>query len=445
MDKKLINEKALILFSGGQDSTTCLIWALKTFKKVIALSFDYQQKHSFELQQGKIICKKLNVERIVVNASFINKITENALTRKKIKIEQKKGELPSTFVAGRNLFFLSIAGAIAYQKDIKNIVTGVCQTDFSGYPDCRDEFIKSLNQTLNLAIEYKFKIYTPLMWLTKAQSIKLLQKVNNNDISILADTHTCYDPKINLPCQKGKDINTDLAYLAGVNDSDGYMQWDKKKGNYSFELNTIDEDFVDKTKRKLFDFTKKEPRKKIYPPFKYSKIQSSTIYNISLFSKKLLLPLYKFKKEELLEAKMSSIVSYIGGFFDGDGSIDKSDGRIKISNTNIKLLKFLSQLLSKLEINTKIYLSCKAGSKHGTWYHKKDVYDLVIPAKYLKVFIQYIRITIKRKRIIGKEILKKRKRSLFEYKIFGCGICPACKLRLKGFKEVGIKDPIKYK
>uniref|UniRef100_A0A6M3LJ47 7-cyano-7-deazaguanine synthase n=1 Tax=viral metagenome TaxID=1070528 RepID=A0A6M3LJ47_9ZZZZ len=192
MNKKFKDEKALVLFSGGQDSTTCLIWAKKQFKKVIALSFDYQQKQSIELQQGKIICKKLNVERIIVNTSFINKITENALTRKAIKIEHKKGELPSTFVAGRNLFFLSIAAAIAYQKNIKNIVTGVCQTDYSGYPDCRDKFVKSLNQTLNLAMDSNFIIHTPLMWLTKAESIKLIDDLGG--IDLLKDTHTCYDP-----------------------------------------------------------------------------------------------------------------------------------------------------------------------------------------------------------------------------------------------------------
>lgn len=184
---------AIVLLSSGQDSTTCLVWAIKNFNKVITISFDYQQKHSIELEQAKVICKKLNIENITIDTSFINKITNNALTRKEIKIEKKKDSLPTTFVAGRNLFFLSIAGAIAYEKGIKNIITGVCETDYSGYPDCRDEFIKSLNNTLNVAMDYNFKIYTPLMWLTKKEEVLLMKKLKG--LNLLKYSHTCYEGK----------------------------------------------------------------------------------------------------------------------------------------------------------------------------------------------------------------------------------------------------------
>lgn len=187
------NKKAICLLSGGQDSCTCLVWAKKKFNEVIAISFDYQAKHSIELKQGKIICKKLGIERIVIDTSFINKITNNALTRKNIEVEHKKGKLPTTFVAGRNLFFLSIAAAIAYEKGIKNIVIGACETDYSGYPDCRDKFIKSLNKTLNLAMDYNVKIWTPLMWLTKAKTILLMKELGG--LELLKDTHTCYEGK----------------------------------------------------------------------------------------------------------------------------------------------------------------------------------------------------------------------------------------------------------
>jgi len=187
------NSTALVLYSGGQDSTTCLIWAKQTFKNVIALSFDYQSKHSIELEQSKIICEILNIERKIVDVSFINDITENALTRKQISIETPNGKLPSTFVAGRNLLFLSIAGSIAYTNNIQHLITGVCQTDYSGYPDCRHEFICSVNKTLNSSMDKKFTIHTPLMWLTKAQTVLLMKKLGG--INLLKYSHTCYEGK----------------------------------------------------------------------------------------------------------------------------------------------------------------------------------------------------------------------------------------------------------
>lgn len=182
-------KKALVVFSGGQDSTTCLIWAIKKFDAVEAITFDYGQRHKVEIACAKKIAKIKKISHSIVDAQFLNDLTENALTRKNIKIEWKN-DLPTTFVPGRNLMFLSLAGIIAYQKGIRDIVTGVCQTDFSGYPDCRDAFIRSLKKTLNLAMEYDFKIHTPLMFLTKKETVELMK--NFGEINLLRHSHTCY-------------------------------------------------------------------------------------------------------------------------------------------------------------------------------------------------------------------------------------------------------------
>ncbi|MFR1836888.1 MAG: 7-cyano-7-deazaguanine synthase QueC, partial [Turicibacter sanguinis] len=157
-------DKAVLVFSGGQDSTTCLYWALETFKEVIAVTFDYGQRHHLELECAKAICQELGVEHHVLDMSLLNQLAPNALTRDEIKIELgEEGQLPSTFVPDRNLLFLSFAGVLAKVKGAKHIITGVCETDFSGYPDCRDVFIKSLNVTLNLSMDDDFVIHTPLM------------------------------------------------------------------------------------------------------------------------------------------------------------------------------------------------------------------------------------------------------------------------------------------
>ncbi len=171
-------DKAVLVFSGGQDSTTCLYWALETFKEVIAVTFDYGQRHHLELECAKAICQELGVEHHVLDMSLLNQLAPNALTRDEIKIELgEEGQLPSTFVPGRNLLFLSFAGVLAKVKGAKHIITGVCETDFSGYPDCRDVFIKSLNVTLNLSMDDDFVIHTPLMWLNKAQTWELADKL----------------------------------------------------------------------------------------------------------------------------------------------------------------------------------------------------------------------------------------------------------------------------
>ncbi len=183
--------EALVLHSGGQDSTTCLVWTLKKFKKVHVISFDYGQRHKTELKAARAIARKLEVPYKLIKLPFIKELTNNALTNSKIEIRKSKGGLPSTFVDGRNHMFLSVAAIYAKQKGIPNLVTGVCQTDYSGYPDCRDDFIKSLQKTLQLAMKYPFKIHTPLMKLTKAQSIKLMQKLGG--LELLKYTLTCYE------------------------------------------------------------------------------------------------------------------------------------------------------------------------------------------------------------------------------------------------------------
>ena len=185
-----MQKSAIVLHSGGQDSTTCLVWALKKFKNVEVISFDYGQRHKAELKAAKTIAKKLNLPHKIIKLPIIKKLTKNALTDKSIKIKTGK-DLPSTFVDGRNQMFLTVAAIYAKQKGIKDLVTGVCQTDYSGYPDCRDEFIKSMQKTLRLAMEYQFTIHTPLMFLTKAESIKLMQKLGKLDL--LKYTHTCYE------------------------------------------------------------------------------------------------------------------------------------------------------------------------------------------------------------------------------------------------------------
>ncbi|MDA1060507.1 MAG: 7-cyano-7-deazaguanine synthase QueC [bacterium] len=180
-------KKALILISGGQDSTTCLAWAVKKFGRIHGITFDYGQKHRIELKSAKKIAKLMKIPLKVHKINLFKKFSQNSLTH---DIKITGGKLPSTFVPGRNLIFLSIAAIYAKQMEITNIITGVCQTDYSGYPDCRDEFIKSLQKTLSLAMDHKFKIHTPLMWLTKSQTVDLIRK--HGGLELLKYSHTCY-------------------------------------------------------------------------------------------------------------------------------------------------------------------------------------------------------------------------------------------------------------
>ncbi len=184
-------QSTLVVFSGGQDSTTCLFWAMKHYEYVETVTFSYGQRHSQELEVAKEIAAEQGVKHHILDMSLLGQITENALTSD-IAIETKDGEVPNTFVDGRNHLFLSFAAVLAKQRKIRDIVTGVCQTDFSGYPDCRDVFVKSLNVTLNLAMDYEFVIQTPLMWLDKAETWELADQLGKFDY-IRQKTLTCYN------------------------------------------------------------------------------------------------------------------------------------------------------------------------------------------------------------------------------------------------------------
>ncbi|TDL34905.1 7-cyano-7-deazaguanine synthase QueC [Jeotgalibacillus sp. S-D1] len=189
MDK---NKKALVVFSGGQDSTTCLFWALRKFDDVEVVTFEYGQRHIKEIEVAKTIAKDLGVNQHVLDMSLLNQLAPSALTRNDQEIKQKEGDLPSTFVPGRNLLFMSFAAVLAKQIEARHLITGVCETDFSGYPDCRDVFMKSLNVTINLSMEEDFVIHTPLMWLDKAETWELADKLEAFDY-VQKNTLTCYN------------------------------------------------------------------------------------------------------------------------------------------------------------------------------------------------------------------------------------------------------------
>lgn len=186
--------KALVVFSGGQDSTTCLYWAKREFAHVSAISFVYGQKHEGEVEVARSIAETAGVELEVMDVSFISRLAHNALTDTTMAMDESKPDdaLPNTFVPGRNLFFLSIAAVYAREHGITDIVTGVSETDFSGYPDCRDSFIRSLNVSLNLAMDEQFVIHTPLMWMDKAEVWALADTLGVFDL-VRQRTLTCYN------------------------------------------------------------------------------------------------------------------------------------------------------------------------------------------------------------------------------------------------------------
>lgn len=188
------HDKALVVFSGGQDSTTCLFWAKKHFKEVYVLSFQYGQKHAHEVDLARRIAEKAGVPFECMDATYISKLSHNALTDSTEVMDEEKPEVgpPNTFVPGRNLFFISMAAVYAYSKGIHHLVTGVSQTDYSGYPDCRDAFIKSLNVSLNLGMDEQFVIHTPLMWLDKCQTWALADELGVLDL-VRNETLTCYN------------------------------------------------------------------------------------------------------------------------------------------------------------------------------------------------------------------------------------------------------------
>ncbi|MDU4529993.1 7-cyano-7-deazaguanine synthase QueC [Staphylococcus aureus] len=199
MESVLNNEKAIVVFSGGQDSTTCLFYAKKHFKEVELVTFNYGQRHDTEIEVAKQIAQDQGMKHHVLDMSLLSQLTPNALTQHDMEITNNEDGIPNTFVPARNLLFLSFAGALAYQIGAKNIITGVCETDFSGYPDCRDSFIKSMNVTLSLAMDKDFVIHTPLMWLNKAETWKLSDELEVLDY-IRTKTLTCYNGIIGDGC-----------------------------------------------------------------------------------------------------------------------------------------------------------------------------------------------------------------------------------------------------
>lgn len=190
----LKGQKAVVTLSGGQDSSTLLFWAKEVFAEVVAVSFSYGQKHSIELEKAKNIAKIAGVEHHVLDVSLLNQLAPNALTRVDIEVPKFDGELegePNTVVRGRNGLFAWITSIFASTHNITNVVLGVCQTDFSGYIDCRDMFVKSLQTAINLGVDDKIVIHTPLMWLDKIETWQLADELGVLDI-IEKETHTCY-------------------------------------------------------------------------------------------------------------------------------------------------------------------------------------------------------------------------------------------------------------
>lgn len=198
-----LSKGALVLFSGGQDSTTCLAWALSRYEKVETIGFDYGQRHAVELAVRPAVLRKLRAlsaawtsrlgDDHVIDLSVLGRISDTALTQQ-VEIALQDNGLPNTFVPGRNLLFLTLAAAVAYRRGIDVLIGGMCETDFSGYPDCRDETIKSLQRTLNLGMATDVTIETPLMWIDKAESWGLAHTLGGTALIelIRTETHTCY-------------------------------------------------------------------------------------------------------------------------------------------------------------------------------------------------------------------------------------------------------------
>jgi 7-cyano-7-deazaguanine synthase len=189
-------QKALVVFSGGQDSTTCLYWAIDRYgvENVSAVSFDYGQRHKIELECARRIAEQAGVAQRCLPIDTFTAIGGDALTDDDISVKNSvdaKTGLPNTFVPGRNIIFLTYAAALAWQHGIVNIVTGVAQTDYSGYPDCREASIRSLQQSLRLGMEFDVEIHTPLMQLSKKETVELARRLNALDAMAL--THTCYE------------------------------------------------------------------------------------------------------------------------------------------------------------------------------------------------------------------------------------------------------------
>ena len=198
-----MNSKALVLFSGGQDSATCLAWALSRFAHVETIGFDYGQRHIVELECRQTVFSKLRSafpawsERLgedhLLDMSVLGRISDTALTQDKA-IEMQRNGLPNTFVPGRNLLFFTFAAAVAYRRGLEVLVGGMCETDYSGYPDCRDNTLKALQVTLSLGMDSPMVVETPLMWIDKAATLKRAYELGGDALIriIRDDTHTCY-------------------------------------------------------------------------------------------------------------------------------------------------------------------------------------------------------------------------------------------------------------
>lgn len=194
--------KAVVVFSGGQDSTTCLVKAIQEFDEVHAITFDYGQRHKLEIEVAQALAKELNVAaHKVMDVSLLNELAISSLTRDDIPVshELQENGLPNSFVPGRNILFLTLAGIYAYQIGASVVITGVCETDFSGYPDCRDDFVKSINEALIKGMDKDFLIQTPLMWLNKAETWALADQFNALEL-IRSRTLTCYNGIIGDGC-----------------------------------------------------------------------------------------------------------------------------------------------------------------------------------------------------------------------------------------------------
>jgi 7-cyano-7-deazaguanine synthase len=199
----LTPDAAIVLFSGGQDSTVCLAWALERFARVETIGFDYGQRHKVELEARLKVRARMPAlrpawaERLgddhVVRLDALAALSNTALTRD-IAIEIAETGLPTTFVPGRNLVFFAFAAALAYRRGAKHLVAGMCETDYSGYPDCRDDTIKAMQLALNLGMDRRFVIHTPLMWIDKAATFGLAQDIGGAAFIdlLVEDTHTCY-------------------------------------------------------------------------------------------------------------------------------------------------------------------------------------------------------------------------------------------------------------
>lgn len=199
----LATDAALVLFSGGQDSTTCLAWALEHYSRVETIGFDYGQRHAIELTVRPGLLARMRErspewnarlgEDHMIDLSLISAISDTAMTQD-VEIVMQENGLPNTFVPGRNLLFMTVAATVAYRRGLTVLVGGMCETDFSGYPDCRDDTMKALQVALNLGMATRLKLETPLMWLDKAQSWDLAENLGGQALVdlIRSDTHTCY-------------------------------------------------------------------------------------------------------------------------------------------------------------------------------------------------------------------------------------------------------------